>query len=197
MKTQKQIIIGISGASGAIFGIRMLEALHDADIHTHAIISQNAAITIAQETDYTLEQVRELASEIHSYKDLAACVSSGSYATMGMIVAPCSMRCLAEIATGVTSNLISRSAEVTLKERRRLVLLARETPLTAIHLHNMQQATLAGAIIAPPVPAFYHRPQTLDDMINHTVGRVLDLFEIPNIKAGRWRGPQPLKNISQ
>lgn len=188
MKPQRRIIIGISGASGAIYGIRALELLRENnEVETHLIISPAAAITIAEETDYDLEQVKALANENHIHKNIAACVSSGSYQTLGMLIAPCSMRTLAEIATGVTSNLISRSADVTLKERRRLVLMARETPLTSIHIDNMARVTQAGGIIYPPVPAFYHRPENLMEMIDQTVSRCLELFDLQTGKVFRWK----------
>lgn len=204
------IIIGISGASGAIYGIRLLEVLKQLNaqsgkvqsenaqsektegrntyVRTHLIISNSAKLTIAAETDYSLEQVKALADEVHPIGDMAACISSGSHPNLGMIIAPCSMRTLAEIATGCTTTLISRAADVTLKERRKLLLLTRETPLNLSHIRNMETVTLMGGIIAPPVPAFYNRPQTLDDMVNHTLGRVLDLFDIPSDLVKRWEG---------
>lgn len=184
----KQIIVGISGASGAIYGIRLLELLRNLEVHTHLIISNAAKLTIAQETNYSLKEVQALASTVHAYGDIAACISSGSYTTMGMVIAPCSMRSLSEIATGCTTNLLTRSADVTLKERRRLVLLARETPLHLGHLRSMVAVTEMGGIIAPPVPAFYQNPQTLDDIINHTIGRILDLFSLPSPNLKRWNG---------
>ncbi len=187
MKSQKRIIIGISGASGAILGVRALQMLQEHPIETHLIISPAAGITLATETDFTLEQVKQLADTVHPYKDIAACISSGSYQTAGMLIAPCSMRSLAEIATGVTSSLMSRAADVILKERRRLVLMARETPLTSIHIENMARVTQAGGIIYPPVPAFYHKPQTIDDIVNQTVSRALELFDIDTGHVSRWK----------
>ncbi len=187
MELQKRIIIGISGASGAIYGIRALELLKPLDLETHLIISPAAGITIAEETDYSLDQIKALADVVHPYKDIAACISSGSYQTLGMLIAPCSMRSLAEIATGVTSSLMSRSADVILKERRRLVLMARETPLTSIHIDNMQRVTQAGGIIYPPVPAYYHKPESINDLVNQTVSRCLELFDIDTGKVSRWR----------
>lgn len=182
------LIIGISGASGAIYGIRLLEILREMKVHTHLIVSKNAHLTIAAETDYTLKQVEKLASEVHNINDMAACISSGSHPVQGMIVAPCSMRSLAEIATGCTTTLLTRTADVTLKERRKLLLLTRETPLNLSHIRNMATVTEMGGIIAPPVPAFYSRPETLDDMVNHTIGRVLDLFGFPSNLVRRWEG---------
>jgi flavin prenyltransferase len=182
------IIVGISGASGAIYGIRTLEALRDANVETHLTISQMGAVTIAEETDYSPEQVQKLADYYYSPKELGACISSGSAKVSGMVIAPCSMRSLAEIATGVTNTILTRSADVMLKERRKLVLMTRETPLNSIHIQNMAIVTQAGGIIAPPVPAYYHHPETIDDIVNQTVGRVLDLFEIPNNLARRWEG---------
>ncbi len=182
------LILGISGASGAIYGIRLLEALRDLNVHTHLIISKSAQLTITAETDYTLPQVQALASSVHPAADLSACISSGSYPVLGMVIAPCSMRSLGEIASGVTTTLLTRAADVTLKERRRLVLLPRETPLHLGHLRNMASVTEMGAIIAPPVPAFYTRPKTLDDIVNQTVGRTLDLFGLQNTLATRWEG---------
>lgn len=182
------IIIGISGASGAIYGIECLKALAELKIDTHLIISKTANITIAQETDYTPAQVAKLATHVHKVDDLAACVSSGSHKTMGMIVAPCSMRSLAEIATGTTSNLLTRSADVCLKEKRKLVLMVRETPLHSIHLRNMATLSDMGVVIAPPVPAFYANPKTLQEMAHHSVARVLDCFDLDTKKIKRWQG---------
>ncbi len=187
------IIVGISGASGAIYGVELLKALKSCKIETHLIISRTAQITIAQETQYTPSQLAKLASFTHKIDDLAACLSSGSYKTSGMIIAPCSMRSLAEIATGVTSNLLTRSADVCLKERRKLVLMVRETPLHSIHLRNMLTLADIGAIIAPPVPAFYNNPSSLQEMVQHSVGRVLDLFGIESKNKDmvkRWQGCQ-------
>lgn len=185
---RKRIIVGISGASGVIYGIRLLEILRDLDIETHLVMSRAAQITLAMETDLKVADVEALAACVHSNKDIGASCSSGSFRTLGMIVAPCSIKTLSEIATGVTSGLLSRAADVTLKERRRLVLMLRETPLHIGHIRSMAQATEAGAIICPPVPAFYARPQTLDEMVNHTVARVLDLFDIDTGLAHRWSG---------
>lgn len=182
------IIVGISGASGAIYGIELLKALKELKVESHLIISRTANITIAQETNYTPAQVAKLATHFHKVDDLAACTSSGSHKVAGMIIAPCSVRSLAEIATGVTSNLLTRSADVCLKEKRKLVLMVRETPLHSIHLRNMATLSDMGAIIAPPVPAFYSQPKNLDEMVKHTVGRVLDLFDLDAGHLKRWQG---------
>lgn len=183
---KKRLIIGISGASGVIYGVRLLEALKSLPVETHLVMTRTAEVTLAHETDLKVAAVRALADVAHGVDDLAAAVSSGSFRTMGMIVAPCSMRSLGEIAAGISSNLLTRAADVVLKERRKLVLLVRETPLHAIHLRNMATLSEMGAIIAPPVPAFYNRPKTLDDVIDHTVGRVLDLFDLDTGKVKRW-----------
>lgn len=189
MSTARKIAIGISGASGAIYGIRLAEVLRGMPgVETHLIISRAAQITIACETDYSLTDVHNLAHVVHPVTDLSACVASGSFQLDGMIVAPCSMKSLAEIALGLTSSLLTRTADVCLKERKRLVLLPRETPLNASHLKNMLAVTEMGGIIAPPVPAFYSRPETLDDIINHTVGRALDLFGLEHALVKRWQG---------
>ena len=190
-KDKKRLIIGISGASGIIYGIRLLELLRtipdELRPETHLIISKSGEVTLAYETKLKVATVHKLADVIHANKDIGASLASGSFKTMGMIIAPCSVKTLAEIATGVTDTLISRAADVILKERRRLVCMVRETPLHAGHLKNMLSLTEMGAIIAPPVPAFYARPQSLDDMINHTIGRVLDLFEIETNFVVRWK----------
>ena len=182
----QRLIVGISGASGVIYGVRLLQALKGLPVETHLVMTRTAEIALAHETDLKVEDVRRLADVAFRIDDLAAAISSGSYRTIGMIVAPCSMRSLGEIAHGITSNLLTRAADVVLKERRRLVLVARETPLHAIHLRNMVTLAEMGAIIAPPVPAFYNRPKTLDDVIDHTVGRVLDLFDLDTGKVKRW-----------
>lgn len=187
----KRFIIGISGASGAIYGVRMLEALRNAGVETHLVMSKMAHVTLATETPYTVREVQALASHVHQQHDLAAAISSGSFKTMGMIVAPCSMRSLAEIATSLTTSLLTRAADVVLKERRKLVLMVRETPLTSVHLRNMATVSDMGGIIAPPVPAFYQNPETLDDVINHSVGRVLDIFDVEHSLVKRWQGIVP------
>jgi 4-hydroxy-3-polyprenylbenzoate decarboxylase len=186
MADRPRLIVGISGASGVIYGVRMLQALKDLPVETQLVMTRTAEVTLAHETDLKVDDVRRLADVAFRIDDLAAAISSGSYRTIGMIVVPCSMRSLGEIANGITSNLLTRAADVVLKERRRLVLVARETPLHAIHLRNMTTLAEMGAIIAPPVPAFYNRPETLDDIIDHTVGRVLDLFELDTGRVKRW-----------
>jgi 4-hydroxy-3-polyprenylbenzoate decarboxylase len=186
MTDPKRLVVGISGASGVIYGVRLLQALQEVAVETHLVMTRTAEVTLAHETSLKVADVHALAGLTHRVDDLAAAISSGSFRTMGMIVAPCSMRSLGEIANGLSSNLLTRAADVALKERRRLVLLVRETPLHAIHLRNMTALAEMGAIIAPPVPAFYNRPQTLDDVIDHTVGRVLDLFDLDTGKVKRW-----------
>jgi 4-hydroxy-3-polyprenylbenzoate decarboxylase len=182
-----RLIVGISGASGVIYGVRLLEALRELPIETHLVMTRTAEVTLAHETALKVSDVRRLADVAYKIDDLAAAISSGSYRTMGMVVAPCSMRSLSEIAHGITSNLLTRAADVVLKERRKLVLVARETPLHAIHLRNMVALAEIGAIIAPPMPAFYSRPETLDDIVDHTVGRLLDLFDLDTGKVKRWK----------
>ena len=184
----KRLIVGISGASGAIYGIRILQALQGSDIETHLVMTEAARITLAAETDLSVSEVEALASCVHHVRNIGATISSGSFKTMGMVVAPCSIRSLSEIAWGMTSSLLTRAADVVLKERRRLVLMVRETPLHPGHLRSLLQAAENGAIIMPPVPAFYARPKTLDDMINHSVGRCLDLFDIDTNLVTRWNG---------
>jgi flavin prenyltransferase len=180
------LVIGISGASGSIYGIRLLELLRAAAIPSCLIMTRSAEVTLAHETSFKLKSVRALADATYTVEDIAAPVASGSFPTRGMIVAPCSIRSLSEIATGVTSNLLTRAADVTLKERRRLVLLVRETPLHAGHLKSMMQASENGAIVYPPVPAFYVRPSSVDALVDQTLGRVLDLFGIELESVQRW-----------
>lgn len=187
MTQRRRMIVGISGASGAIYGKRLLETLRELDIETHLVISNAARITMAYECDFTPADLEELADHTHSNKDIGAGCSSGSFRSMGMIIAPCSVKTMAEIATGTTSNLLSRAADVALKERRRLVLMLRETPLHLGHLRNMTSVTEMGAIIFPPVPAFYTKPNSLDDIVNHTVGRMLDLFDLDTGTIKRWK----------
>jgi 4-hydroxy-3-polyprenylbenzoate decarboxylase len=189
----KRLIIGISGASGAVYGIRLLELLKDTEIETHLIVSRAASITIASETDLKVADVEALADVVHSNQDVGAACSSGSFQNLGMVVAPCSIKTMAEIATGVTANLISRAADVALKERRRVVLMLRETPLHLGHIRSMAAVTEAGAIVYPPVPAFYTRPRSLDDMVDHSLGRVLDLFDINLGTVRRWGGLKKAK----
>ena len=184
-----RLIVGITGASGVIYGVRLLDALHAAGIETHLVMSRSAEITLAHETNLKVAEVRERADVVHAHSDIAASISSGSFRTMGIIIAPCSVRSMSEIATGVTSSLLTRAADVVLKERRKLVLMVRETPLHTGHLRTMVALSEMGAIIAPPVPAFYSRPQTIDAVVDHSVGRVLDLFGIENDLASRWKEP--------
>lgn len=187
----KKLIIGISGASGVIYGIRLLEVLRSvADVETHLVLSTAAGITIGLETTYTVEAVKALADEVYRFKDIAARISSGSFKTHGMIVAPCSMKTLAGITYSFSDNLLLRAADVVLKDRRRLVLVPRETPLHLGHLRMLTQAAEMGAIIVPPMPAFYHHPQTIDDIVNQTVNRVLDLVDVtlPEDLFTRWQG---------
>ena len=187
-KTPKRLIVGISGASGIIYGVRMLEVLREAGVETHLVMSKSADLTLIYETDMKPKDVRALASHFHAVSDIGASISSGSFPTMGMVIVPCSVRSMSEIAAGTTGTLLSRAADVVLKERRRLVLAFRETPIHAGHLRTMTHLTEMGAIIAPIVPAFYNRPKTLDDVINHTVGRLLDLFGIDTKLVKRWKG---------
>ncbi len=187
MMKSTRIIVGITGASGIIYGIRLLECLRELPVETHLIVSKAAQLTRDYETDMSANQLTELADVVHPFNDIAATLSSGSYKTMGMIVAPCSMHTLAEIAQGISSNLLTRAADVVLKERRRLVLMVRESPLHLGHLENMVKVTQMGAIVAPPLPSFYNDPQTIDDLVNHSVGRVLDLFDFDVSGLKRWQ----------
>ncbi|MGK8931973.1 UbiX family flavin prenyltransferase [Pluralibacter gergoviae] len=187
----KRLIIGISGASGAIYGVRLLQVLRDvAEVETHLVMSQAARQTLSLETDLSLRDVQTLADAVHDARDIAASISSGSFKTAGMVILPCSMKTLSGIVNSYTDGLLTRAADVVLKERRPLVLCVRETPLHLGHLRLMTQAAEIGAVIMPPVPAFYHRPQTLDDVINQTVNRVLDQFdiELPEDLFQRWHG---------
>jgi len=187
MRPDPPLIVGISGASGAIYGVRLLEALHGKKIAAHLIVSKSAALTLKEETDISIDHVRSFAQTTYQNTDIGAAISSGSFRTRGMVIAPCSIRTLSDIAYGTTDSLLSRAADVTLKERRRLVLVVREAPLHAGHLRSMLAATENGAVIVPPVPAFYHRPKTVDDIVNQTVGRCLDLFDIDVGLVKRWR----------
>jgi 4-hydroxy-3-polyprenylbenzoate decarboxylase len=184
--TSQRLIVGISGASGVIYGIRMLELLRDTAVETHLVISKSAEITVAYETDWKVVDVKALADVVYPAADIGAAISSGSFKTMGMVVAPCSIRSMGEISSGVTSSLLSRAADVVLKERRRLVLMLRETPLHAGHIRSMQAVTEMGAIVAPPVPAFYARPKSIEEMVDQTIGRTLDLFDIDAGFTKRW-----------
>ena len=187
----KRLIVGISGASGAIYGVRLLQVLRDVtDIETHLVMSQAARQTLSLETDFSLREVQALADVTHDARDIAASISSGSFQTLGMVILPCSIKTLSGIVHSYTDGLLTRAADVVLKERRPLVLCVRETPLHLGHLRLMTQAAEIGAVIMPPVPAFYHRPQSLDDVINQTVNRVLDQFAItlPEDLIARWQG---------
>ncbi len=183
-----RLIVGISGASGTIYGVRLLEILRPAEIETHLVMSKSAEMTLVYETDLKPKDVRGLATMHYPVADIGAAISSGSFPTMGMVIAPCSIRTMSEIASGVTSSLLSRAADVVLKEKRRLVLAIRETPLHVGHLRSMLTLAEMGAVVAPIVPAFYNRPKTVDDIINHTCGRLLDLFGIDTGIVKRWKG---------
>jgi len=189
--SKPRIIVGISGASGIVYGIEALKTLRKLDIETHLVVSKSAKVTLSQESSVTINELLELADYHYANADIGACISSGSYQTLGMLVAPCSIKTLSEVATGVTSSLLSRAADVVLKERRKLVLMVRETPLHAGHLESMLRVTNMGAIVNPPVPAFYTRPETLDDMVQQSVGRALDLFGLESGLVNRWSGYQP------
>jgi 4-hydroxy-3-polyprenylbenzoate decarboxylase len=185
--SQHPLIVGISGASGAVYGVRLLQMLRRNAIPTHLVVSKSALLTLTEELDMSMDDARALADVSYSNSDIGAAISSGSFKTRGMVIAPCSIRTLSDIARGTTDTLLSRAADVILKERRRLVLVVRETPLHAGHLRSMLAATENGAVILPPVPAFYHRPKTIDDIVNQTVGRCLDLFDIDIGLVKRWR----------
>lgn len=186
-----RIVLGISGSSSPIYGIRTLEALVAARVETHLVISRSARQTIALETRRTIEEIRALAHTVYDDRHMAAAISSGSFHTDGMIVAPCSMKTVAAIAYSFSADLLARAADVTLKEDRKLILVPRETPLHLGHLRNLVRAAEIGAIILPPVPAFYHAPQSVDDLINHTIGKILDQFNIPHNLFRRWTGRPP------
>ena len=182
----QRLVIGISGASGTIYGVRALEMLRATPVETHLVLSKAGEMTASYETDLRSSDIRALADHNYAIGDVGAAISSGSYQTMGMLIAPCSVKTMSEIATGVTSTLLTRAADVVLKERRRLVLMLRETPLHTGHLRTMQQLSEMGAIIAPPVPAFYARPRTIDDVVNQSVARCLELFELSVEDLVRW-----------
>jgi flavin prenyltransferase len=188
-----RVIVGITGATGAIYGVRLLERLRDAAVETHLVVSRWGARTLQHETRHTREQVDALAHAVYKPDDLGAAISSGSFQTAGMIVAPCSAKSLAAIAHGYGDTLVHRAADVVLKERRKLVLAVRETPLSDLHLENMLRLSRMGAVILPPVPAFYNNPQTLDDIVDHTVSRMLDHFGIQVPHAERWTGDLGIK----
>lgn len=181
-----RLIVGISGASGVIYGVRMLQMLRALGVQTHLVMSKSAQLTLTHETDLSVAEVKALADVTYSNADIGASIASGSFRVSGMVIAPCSIKTLSEIASGITGSLLSRAADVTLKERRRLVLMLRETPLHLGHLRSMVAVTEAGAIVSPPVPAFYARPASIDEMVDHSVGRVLDLFGIESGAVRRW-----------
>jgi polyprenyl P-hydroxybenzoate/phenylacrylic acid decarboxylase-like protein len=183
----RRLVVGLAGSSGPQLGVRLLEVLQDVpDVETHLVMSAGSVASLELEMDRTPESVADLADVTYGVHDLAAAVSSGSFLTLGMVIIPCSMRTLGAIASGVTGDLLSRAADVCLKERRRLVLVPRETPLNLIHLRNMETVTLAGATVLPPVPAFYHRPKSIDDLLDHVAGKVLDQFGIEHQLFRRW-----------
>ncbi|HYD94217.1 MAG TPA: UbiX family flavin prenyltransferase [Noviherbaspirillum sp.] len=185
----QRLIVAITGATGAVYGVRLLQVLRDTqDIEAHLLVSDAGVLSLHQELDLGRKEVEALAHVVYNVRDIGAAIASGSFQSDGMVVAPCSMKTLAAIAHGLSDNLIARAADVVLKERRRLVLLARETPLNLAHLRNMTAVTEMGGIIFPPLPAFYQRPKTIEDMVDHTVGRVLDLFAIPHAMTPRWKG---------
>ena len=181
-----RMIVGMTGASGAIYGIRLLQVLKTLDVEAHLVMSQSAEVTLAHETVMKVSEVRQLADQWYKIDDIAAAPASGSYQTVGMIIAPCSMRTAGELASGITSNLLTRSADVAIKERRRLVLMVRETPLHSVHLGNLKTLSDLGVVIAPPVPAFYTRPKGVDEIVDHSIARVLDLFGLAPNNVLRW-----------
>jgi len=188
---KERLVVGISGASGVVYGVRLLDALREVGVESHLVISKAAQLTLSLETKLSLKNVLAKADHHYAAGDVAAAIASGSFATLGMVVAPCSVRSMSEIATGVTTTLLTRAADVALKERRRLVLAVRETPLHLGHLRTMTALTEMGAIILPPVPAFYAAPDSLEDLVDHFVGRILDCFGYNWAKAKRWDGPVP------
>lgn len=189
MTARDRLVVGITGASGIIYGIRLLQALRPLSVESHLVLSRAAEVTLAYESDLKVGEVQALADVCHPASDIGAAIASGSFRTRGMVVAPCSVRSMAEIASGVTSSLLTRAADVTLKERRRLVLMLRETPLHSGHLRNLLALSEMGAVIAPPVPAFYAKPGSIEEMVDHTVGRVLDLFDLESPLVRRWGEP--------
>ena len=186
----RRMVVGVSGATGVVYAVRLLQALRQLGVESHLVVTKPGEMTLAYETDLALRDLRAMADVSYAIGDVGAAISSGSFRTMGMVVAPCSMRTVGEVASCATSNLLTRAADVCLKERRRLVLMVRETPLHAGHLRAMLAATEAGAVIFPPVPAFYAKPATLSEMVDHTVGRVLDLFDLDAGQV-RWDGRPP------
>lgn len=193
MSPRRRIIVGLSGATGVVYAVRLLEVLRELDIETHFVASKPGELTAAYEHHLPMKAIRALADISYAIGDVGAAISSGSFRTMGMVVAPCSMRTLGEIASGATSNLLTRAADVCLKERRRLVLMVRETPLHAGHLRNMLAVTEMGAIVFPPVPAFYAKPVSIAELVDHSVGRLLDLFDLDAGIVERWEGERPFR----
>lgn len=191
MVKRERLIVAITGASGVIYGIRLLEILKDMAVETHLVMSRSAEVTVAHETDWKIADIRALADRSYKQEDIGAAISSGSFVTLGMIIAPCSMRSASEIATGVTSTLLTRAADVVLKERRKLLLMVRESPLHLGHLRTLAALSEMGAVVAPPVPAFYANPGSLDDMIAHTLGRAMDQFGLDTGTVHRWKDGQP------
>jgi 4-hydroxy-3-polyprenylbenzoate decarboxylase len=181
-----RLVVGISGASGVVYGLRALDACRELGVESHLVLSKSAALTLAQETGFSVAQVNEKADVVHRVGDIGAAIASGSYRTLGMIIAPCSVRSMSEIATGVTASLLTRAADVTLKERRPLVLMVRETPLHLGHLRTLTKLAEMGAVIAPPLPAFYAKPQSIAEMVDQSVGRALDLFGLSWRPVRRW-----------
>ncbi len=185
----RRIVVGISGASGSVLGLRLLQALRAMpEVETHLVVSEAGWLNLQHELQLGRSELQALAHQLHDARDLGATIASGSFAVHGMAIAPCSMRTLAAVAHGLSDNLLTRAADVALKERRRLVLLAREAPLSLVHLRNMVSVTEMGAVVFPPVPAYYHRPTTLDEATDHTVARVLDLLDLPQQDSPRWQG---------
>ena len=187
----RRIVVAMTGASGAIYGIRLLEVLRAAGVKTHLVISKPGVMALEYELGKSVSDIKPMADEFHAIQDVGASIASGSFQTLGMIVAPCSVNTMSEIATGVTGNLISRAADVALKERRRVVLMVRETPLHLGHIRSMKHVTEMGAVVFPPVPAFYTRPKSVEDIVDHSIGRVLDLFDIETDVLQRWEGKPP------
>ena len=191
----KRLVVAITGASGALYGVRMLETLRSiGGIETHLMISEAGVLSMHHELDMKRKDVEALADAVHNVRDVGACVASGSFQSEGMIIAPCSMKTLGSVAHGLCDNLITRAADVMLKERRRLVLMVRETPFNLAHLRNMTAVTEMGGVIFPPLPALYQRPQSVSEMVDHTVGRVLDLFAIEHALVPRWTGLKPAQH---
>jgi 4-hydroxy-3-polyprenylbenzoate decarboxylase len=188
----RRLVVAITGATGAVYGVRLLQQLHATPgIETHLIVSDAAALTLHQELGIQRREVEALAHVVHKNRDVGASIASGSFQSDGMIIAPCSMKTLAAVALGLSDNLIARAADVVLKERRRLVLMVRETPFNLAHLRNMTAVTEMGGIVFPPLPSFYHRPASIDEMVDHTVARVIDLFGVAQTLAPRWAGMKP------